>query len=169
MACQTDIDCQKCRFCRDMPKYGGRGSLRQKCIKRQCLRYSRILYAEDPIYNKQATMQEDIAAELRAVGGTLSSPPHGEALTGREESKTKRPPVESFGDQPEDDDFEPPVAKKRGGAKKGKTLGKGGGAKGGAKGKSVQKSRPVKNRTKTRLSTSDFDFEDLDLVSVACM
>lgn len=73
VACVTETDCRKCRFCRDMTKYGGRGSLRQKCIKRQCLRYSRILYAEDPLSSTQHIFQDDIAAELQAVGISISS------------------------------------------------------------------------------------------------
>lgn len=73
VACLTEVDCCKCRFCRDMPKYGGPGRMRQKCITRQCLRYSRILYAEDPLHSKKKVLQEDIAAELRRVGGDVSS------------------------------------------------------------------------------------------------
>lgn len=72
VACLREIDCRKCRFCKDMPKYGGPGRMRQKCIKRQCLKYSRILYAEDPLHSKRRVWQQDIAAELKAVGGELA-------------------------------------------------------------------------------------------------
>ena len=72
IACLREIDCRKCRFCKDMPKYGGPGRMRQKCIKRQCLKYSRILYAEDPLHSKKRIWQQDIAAELKAVGGELA-------------------------------------------------------------------------------------------------
>ena len=72
VACLREVDCRKCRFCKDMPKYGGVGRIRQKCIKRQCLKYSRILYAEDPLHSKKRVWQQDIAAELKAVGGELA-------------------------------------------------------------------------------------------------
>ena len=29
-------DCGKCRFCRDKPKFGGKGTLKQKCLSRRC-------------------------------------------------------------------------------------------------------------------------------------
>ena len=70
-ACLREDDCKKCRFCKDMPKYGGLGRMRQKCIKRQCHKLSRILYAEDPLHSKSRKLQEDIAAELRKVGGRV--------------------------------------------------------------------------------------------------
>ena len=68
-ACLREDDCGKCRFCRDMRKYGGLGRLRQKCIKRQCYRYSRLLYAEDPLVSGESlVLQDDVAAELKALG-----------------------------------------------------------------------------------------------------
>lgn len=67
-ACLREDDCGKCRFCRDMRKYGGLGRLRQKCIKRQCHRYSRLLYAEDPLLTAESqVLQDDVAAELKAL------------------------------------------------------------------------------------------------------
>ena len=52
-----------------MRKYGGLGRLRQKCIKRQCYRYSRLLYAEDPLVSGESlVLQDDVAAELKALG-----------------------------------------------------------------------------------------------------
>ena len=54
-----------------MPKYGGPGRQRQKCIKRQCLRFSRILYTDDHLHNKAAVMQDDMVAELKAAGSSL--------------------------------------------------------------------------------------------------
>lgn len=75
VACLTVTDCTKCRFCKDMRKYGGPGRMRQKCIKRQCLRFSRILYAEDPLNKKKGThqvaFQQDVIAELKALGGDV--------------------------------------------------------------------------------------------------
>ena len=81
--CLTVTDCRKCRFCRDMPKYGGPGRQRQKCIKRQCLRYSRILYTDDPLHNKAAVMQDEMVAELKAAGSSLPEPggPEAAAMT----------------------------------------------------------------------------------------
>lgn len=75
VACLTVTDCTKCRFCKDMRKYGGPGRMRQKCIKRQCLRFSRILYAEDPLNKKKGSLpvpfQQDVIAELKALGGEV--------------------------------------------------------------------------------------------------
>lgn len=75
VACLTVTDCTKCRFCKDMRKYGGPGRMRQKCIKRQCLRFSRILYAEDPLNKKKGShpvpFQQDVIAELKALGGDV--------------------------------------------------------------------------------------------------
>lgn len=76
VACLTVTDCTKCRFCKDMRKYGGPGRMRQKCIKRQCLRFSRILYAEDPLNKKKGgshptPFQQDVIAELKALGADL--------------------------------------------------------------------------------------------------
>ena len=68
-ACLLEDDCGKCRFCRDMRKFGGLGRLRQKCIKRQCYRFSRLLYSEDPLLSGHGlVLQEDVAAELKALG-----------------------------------------------------------------------------------------------------
>lgn len=46
--------------------------MRQKCIKRQCLLLSRILYMEDPLQKVSSSpaLQQDMAAELRAAGST---------------------------------------------------------------------------------------------------
>ena len=42
-ACLNTVDCHNCRFCKDMPKYGGPGRAKQKCIERQCLFLSNII------------------------------------------------------------------------------------------------------------------------------
>lgn len=39
-ACVQLVDCGRCDFCRDKPKFGGRNLKRQKCRWRQCLRYA---------------------------------------------------------------------------------------------------------------------------------
>ena len=102
-ACLTEVDCRKCRFCRDMPKYGGPGRMRQKCIKRQCLRLSKILYVADPLHDKKMVLQHDIAAELEAVGGsTVLSAPRGEATS---------LPVEELSDLDSEEDRRPNVDK----------------------------------------------------------
>ncbi len=154
VACLTDVDCRKCRFCRDMSKYGGRGSLRQKCIRRQCRRYSRILHTEDPIYAKSPVIQEDLAAELEAVGGGLSP-------NTQKEADVKTLGIENNVNCIEEEYLPPPTKKKISVAKKGKTQGKGSMVKGSTKGKSGQKSHRVKQKNKTLLSTSGFDFEDV--------
>lgn len=35
--CQQ-VDCGICRFCKDKPRFGGPGRLKQSCIKRKCIR-----------------------------------------------------------------------------------------------------------------------------------
>lgn len=78
-ACLNEIDCGKCRFCKDMRKFGGPGRLRQKCIKRQCLKLSRILYEHDPLLGGNTQkMQDDVAAELKKLG---SLPKHAQVGT----------------------------------------------------------------------------------------
>ena len=67
-ACLMDFDCGSCRFCKDMRKYGGPGRLRQKCITRQCIKLSRVLYTEDPLVSRgEAQMQEEMKFELERV------------------------------------------------------------------------------------------------------
>ena len=92
-ACLNVSNCKKCRFCKDMPKYGGPGRMRQKCIKRQCLNYSKILYAEDPLHSKRKVLHQDIAAELKAVGGDIPDvsrdTPNFQARTAIQESVSK--------------------------------------------------------------------------------
>ena len=67
-ACLNEIDCRKCRFCKDMKKYGGVGRLRQKCIKRQCLKFSRLLYTEDPLVSGgNIRLQEEIKQEFEKL------------------------------------------------------------------------------------------------------
>lgn len=34
--CCLAKDCRSCKFCRDMPKYGGPNKLKKKCAKRTC-------------------------------------------------------------------------------------------------------------------------------------
>ena len=34
----TSSDCGTCKFCKDKPKFGGRGTLKQCCVKRKCTR-----------------------------------------------------------------------------------------------------------------------------------
>ena len=41
----TAFDCQQCRFCKDMPKYGGPGKLKKSCSHRACLAMVFILIA----------------------------------------------------------------------------------------------------------------------------
>ena len=35
-----EVDCKTCLACRDMPKYGGAGKVKQSCVKRKCCRPS---------------------------------------------------------------------------------------------------------------------------------
>ena len=149
IACLRDDDCKKCRFCKDMPKYGGPGRMRQKCIKRQCHKLSRILYAEDPLHSKSSRkLQEDIAAELKKVGGRveLTSTSDGEGISlgnfvSDDISKTVR-----FEDDDPNYSASKNKTKHRERKKPGKRLGRGG-RSGVAKG----------NRERVRLSASDLE------------
>ena len=40
-------DCGKCKFCKDKPRFGGPGKLKQSCIKRKCLRLGKPKPGED--------------------------------------------------------------------------------------------------------------------------
>ena len=67
-SCLIEEDCRACRFCKDMRKFGGPGKLRQKCIARQCIKLSRVLYTEDPLVSRGETqLQEDMKTELERV------------------------------------------------------------------------------------------------------
>ncbi len=175
VACLTETDCRKCRFCKDMPKYGGPGRMRQKCIKRQCLKLSKILYAEDPLYSKSKVLQQDIYAELRAVGGDVVEQFKGKDPTTISSSSSYVPSSSTdvtkldadssvrftmMSDQPLGAGLVrlPPTsqkAKPQAKRKPGKRLGgggqrqsqQGGRRRGGGRGR----------KTRTRLSTSDFD------------
>ena len=35
-------DCGKCKFCKDKPKFGGKGVKKQKCVKRRCMNSNSI-------------------------------------------------------------------------------------------------------------------------------
>ena len=39
-ACMLTTDCMKCIYCKDKPKYGGKGTMKQACVKRKCLMVS---------------------------------------------------------------------------------------------------------------------------------
>lgn len=41
-ACLLKIDCGRCDFCQDKPKFGGRNLKRQKCRWRQCLYFAMV-------------------------------------------------------------------------------------------------------------------------------
>ena len=75
-ACLREVDCGICRFCKDMRKFGGANRLRQKCITRQCIKLSRLLYTEDPLVTRGETqMQEDIKDELERTLSILPNAP----------------------------------------------------------------------------------------------
>ena len=68
IGCQTP-DCQICRFCQDMKKYGGEGKLRQKCKLRRCSaqiqtknlrRLNQASKESDPKFNKTDPNVTDI-------------------------------------------------------------------------------------------------------------
>ena len=159
-ACLCEEDCKKCRFCKDMPKYGGQGRMRQKCIKRQCHKLSRILYAEDPLHSKSRKLHEDIAAELKKVGGRVvfTSTSEGEGASRDDLAEESLKSVHFF-----DEDSAMKVAgkaKHRGKKKASKRLGGGG----GKSGRSVAKG----NSGRVRLSASDLEIITQDQVSIVC-
>ncbi|KAA0184155.1 hypothetical protein HAZT_HAZT008957 [Hyalella azteca] len=46
--CSTDLCCKSCIYCVDMPKYGGGGRFRQKCLRRLCISHPRLLSNKMP-------------------------------------------------------------------------------------------------------------------------
>lgn len=173
VACLREVDCRKCRFCKDMPKYGGVGRIRQKCIKRQCLKYSRILYAEDPLHSKKRVWQQDIAAELKAVGGELADVNEATSTTSVDDSIIETSSQETasadfFHKKPEEDEAilesskteSESVTKSVPSQQKSKSLPKKKPAKRLGRGRKQKRKGARKSfakTTKTRLSTSDFD------------
>lgn len=71
-ACLNEVDCRKCRFCLDMKKYGGLGRLRQKCIKRQCLRLSRIINVQNLSHIQDQFKLNSAGTEIDEKGGVSS-------------------------------------------------------------------------------------------------
>ena len=173
VACLREVDCRKCRFCKDMPKYGGVGRIRQKCIKRQCLKYSRILYAEDPLHSKKRVWQQDIAAELKAVGGELADVNEATSTTSVDDSIIETSSQETASadflhKKPEEDEAilesskaeSESVTKSVPSQQKSKSLPKKKPAKRLGRGRKQRRKGARKSfakTTKTRLSTSDFD------------
>lgn len=149
-ACLCEDDCRKCRFCKDMPKYGGLGRMRQKCIKRQCHKLSRILYAEDPLHSKSRKLHDDIAAELKKVGGRveLTSTSEGEGLSAGSRPLNSEEVPKSSWDIPK----VPARPRHRGKKKPAKRLG-------GGAGRSTSGRQGVAkgNRGRVRLSASDLE------------
>ena len=149
-ACLCEDDCRKCRFCKDMPKYGGLGRMRQKCIKRQCHKLSRILYAEDPLHSKSRKLHDDIAAELKKVGGRveLTSTSEGEGLSAGSRPLDSEEVPKSSWDIPK----VPARPRHRGKKKPAKRLG-------GGAGRSTSGRQGVAkgNRGRVRLSASDLE------------
>ena len=41
-------DCKTCRFCLDKPKYGGKGTLKQGCVKRRCTTIGKLSHSISP-------------------------------------------------------------------------------------------------------------------------
>ena len=60
--------CGRCRFCKDLPKYGGPGRYKQKCLIKQCLRLSRILYSKESIESDNLVIRKEFAEEFVALG-----------------------------------------------------------------------------------------------------
>ena len=146
-ACLREEDCKKCRFCKDMPKYGGVGRMRQKCIKRQCHKLSRILYAEDPLHSKSRKLHEDIAAELKKVGGRVELTSTSEGETGSRGSFESGDIPKSLQISGDNVSSVPKIpARPRGKKKPSKHLG-GGGGRGRRRG----------NKGRVRLSASDLE------------
>lgn len=46
-ACLRRMDCGRCDFCCDKPKFGGSNQKRQKCRWRQCLQFAMVGGAEE--------------------------------------------------------------------------------------------------------------------------
>ena len=70
--CMREGDCGRCRFCKDMRKFGGPGRLKQKCIERQCVKYSRLL-AQSSCPQSSAPVQAKALSGSRDVGPKVSS------------------------------------------------------------------------------------------------
>ena len=154
VACLCEEDCKKCRFCKDMPKYGGLGRMRQKCIKRQCHKLSRILYAEDPLHSKSRKLHEDIAAELKKVGGRveLTSTSDGEGMSLAPSMSAVSGDVSKSGIDDEIAMTTKLKPKHRGRKKPAKRMGGGAG-----KGTSGKQRVARGNRGRVRLSASDLE------------
>ncbi|KAL7470520.1 hypothetical protein ACHAXS_010794 [Conticribra weissflogii] len=75
---RPDVDCQKCRFCKDMKKYGGSSVLRKRCALRQrkCL----VNFAASRKERKKRK-REDFAEPRSQPGKRKRGRPRGSTLT----------------------------------------------------------------------------------------
>ena len=55
------INCGTCRFCKDMPQFGGRGIMRQSCEKRKC----EVIAAEEEVKAEERRVEREAADKVR--------------------------------------------------------------------------------------------------------
>ena len=48
----TASDCGVCKYCRDKPKYGGPGRLKQSCEKRKCINIGKQVESKTPLHTQ---------------------------------------------------------------------------------------------------------------------
>lgn len=72
--CQTTTPCGNCLYCEDMPKFGGPGRYRQKCVKQLCVYHPRLQALKLSNRSKITYDEQHIAPEtLNHLGNLIPS------------------------------------------------------------------------------------------------
>ncbi|XP_068246646.1 uncharacterized protein [Palaemon carinicauda] len=72
--CQTTTPCGNCLYCEDMPKFGGPGRYRQKCVKQLCVYHPRLQALKLSNRSKITYDEQHIAPEtLNHLGNVVPS------------------------------------------------------------------------------------------------
>ena len=84
----TATECAQCKYCLDKPKYGGRGTLKKSCIKRECIAmvhskftHNSILFKVFLLCTSQVKQPELQSAVCTTETGTSSAIPGAEQST----------------------------------------------------------------------------------------
>ncbi|KAK4299917.1 hypothetical protein Pmani_027846 [Petrolisthes manimaculis] len=79
--CQTTTPCGHCLYCEDMPKFGGPGRYRQKCVKQLCVYHPRLQALKLSNRSKVTYDEQHISQEtLSHLGSTIPSAVAGDSL-----------------------------------------------------------------------------------------
>ncbi|XP_045106770.1 uncharacterized protein LOC123501815 isoform X3 [Portunus trituberculatus] len=95
--CQTTVPCGNCLYCEDMPKFGGPGRYRQKCVKQLCVYHPRLQALKLSNRTRLTYDEQHISQETLSQLGTVIPAPSDEAIDlGCGDSREHQEEVESL-------------------------------------------------------------------------